>query len=113
MTLLSAWLTVAAVDYETTVSKHLCGTVQFPTFQSLLAVKNDNSQCNRKQIAPKLHIIISCDVKEKRSPILHPNFKLCLCFTVFFSIYLSHSFGFLSLNHNSCGKSVPAVSTLI
>lgn len=96
---------------ETTVSEHLCGAVQFPTFQSPFPVKSDNSQSNRKQIAPKLQIIISC--QGKRSPILYSYFKLCLCFTVFLCILFSHSFGSLSLNHSSCGKSVPAVGTLI
>lgn len=73
--------------------------------------KNDNIQANRTQIASKVQIIIPCDVKEKSSPILYHYFKLSLF--VFLFILLSHSFGFLSLNRNSCGESVPAVSTLI
>lgn len=72
-------------------------------------VKNDNIQANRTQIAPKVQITIPCDVKEKSSPILYHYFKLSLF--VFLFILLSHSFGFLLLNRNSCGKSVPAVST--
>lgn len=89
-TFLLAWQTAVAVDCETTISEHLCGTVQFPTFSVTLPVKNDNSQSNRKQIAPKHQIIISCDVKEKKSPILYPYFKLCICFTV--SLYFSFPF---------------------
>lgn len=107
--------TVTAIDCEPAVSEHLCGSLRFPILQSLSWVRNDNGQTNRKQITPKLQIIISCDVKggKKRRPILYPYFKPCLCFLVFLCILLSHSFNSLSLNHNSCGKSVPAVSTLI
>lgn len=68
--------------------------VQFPTFQSPFPVKNDNSQRNGKQIATEPQIITSCDVKRRRSPILYPHFKLCLCFSLFLCILLSHSFGF-------------------
>lgn len=91
------------------VSEHLCGTLQFPSSQLLLTVKNDKRLLNRKQIAPELQIIISCDVKEKKKP----HSKLCLCFTEFLCIVLSRSFSSRSLNHSSCGKSVPAVTTLI
>ena len=73
MALLLARLTVAAADPE--LSEHLCGAVQFPIFQAPFSVKNDNRPSNRKQIAPKLQIIISCDVKEQKKTHSLPIFQ--------------------------------------
>lgn len=82
--------TVTATDCEPTVSEHLCGSLQFPTLQSLSWVRNDNGQTNRKQIAPKLQIIISCDVKggEKKKPHSLPLFQtlsLFSCVSLYFA----------------------------
>lgn len=79
---------MAAADYETTVSEHLCGTVQFPTFQLPFPVKNDNIQSNGKQIAPKLQITTSCDVKEKKkshSLPMFPALSLFYCLSLYFA----------------------------